>query len=151
MCLEDGALMEPMSVAVYSCRRGNIGFGDKVLINGCGPLGLLTLIVAKHMGAFRIVVTGEFSGRINNFLLTGCTNLVLISDIKDYRLDLAKAMGADCTLNVSRCQGNLGNIVNEIKKHFGNHSPDKTIDCVGSEATVTTAAMVRNCNIINIA
>lgn len=56
--LEEGALLEPLSVGVHACKRGSIGVGNKVLILGAGPIGLVTLLVAKAMGASKIVITG---------------------------------------------------------------------------------------------
>jgi len=58
--LEEGALLEPLSVAVHACKRGEIGIDSKVLILGAGPIGLVTLLVAKAMGANKIVITGMY-------------------------------------------------------------------------------------------
>ncbi len=55
---EEGALMEPLSVAIHSCRRAELTIGCSVLICGAGPIGLLNLLVAKAMGATQICVTG---------------------------------------------------------------------------------------------
>lgn len=56
--LEEGALMEPLSVGVHACKRAGIRIGSKVLILGAGPIGLVTLLVAKAMGASKVVITG---------------------------------------------------------------------------------------------
>jgi len=56
--LEEGALLEPLSVGVHACKRGEVGISSKVLILGAGPIGLVTLLVAKAMGAKKIVITG---------------------------------------------------------------------------------------------
>jgi threonine dehydrogenase-like Zn-dependent dehydrogenase len=56
--LEEGALLEPLSVAVHACRRGGVGLGSTVLITGAGPIGLVTLITAKAMGAAKVLITG---------------------------------------------------------------------------------------------
>lgn len=61
MSLEEGALLEPLSVGVHACRMGEVGLGSKVLVSGAGPIGLVSLLVAKAMGASRIVVTGKIS------------------------------------------------------------------------------------------
>lgn len=57
--LEEGALLEPLSVGVHACKRANIGTGQKVLITGAGPIGLVNLMVAKAMGASKVVITGS--------------------------------------------------------------------------------------------
>lgn len=56
---EEGALLEPLSVAVHACRRAGIGLGHTVLICGSGPIGLVSLVTAKAMGAAVVVVTGS--------------------------------------------------------------------------------------------
>lgn len=58
MSLEEGALLEPLSVGVHTCKRGGIGIDSNVLILGAGPIGLVTLLVAKAMGANKVVITG---------------------------------------------------------------------------------------------
>ena len=57
--LEDGALLEPLSVGVQACRRAGVTLGSTVLITGAGPIGLVSMLVAKAMGASKIVVTGK--------------------------------------------------------------------------------------------
>ena len=59
MNLEEGALLEPLSVGVHACKRANIGIGSKVLVLGAGPIGLVVLLVAKAMGASKVVITGK--------------------------------------------------------------------------------------------
>lgn len=58
---EEGALMEPFSVAIHACRRSKVTAGTTVLVCGAGPIGLLCLLAARAMGAKSILVTGEFS------------------------------------------------------------------------------------------
>ncbi len=53
--LEEGALLEPISVAVQACKRAGITLGSKVLITGAGPIGLVTMMVSRAMGASEIV------------------------------------------------------------------------------------------------
>ena len=45
--LEEGALLEPLSVAVHACRRAGACVGSRVLVCGAGPIGLVCLMVAK--------------------------------------------------------------------------------------------------------
>ncbi|KAK2716984.1 hypothetical protein QYM36_007206 [Artemia franciscana] len=59
MSYEYGALIEPLSVAVYSAERAEVGLGSKVLVLGAGPVGLLCLLVAKAAGAASIGITGK--------------------------------------------------------------------------------------------
>lgn len=77
---EEGALIEPLSVAVWACRKANVGLGQSVLITGAGPIGLLCLQVALAAGASRVVIT----------------------DVDEARLELAASLGATATLTADR-------------------------------------------------
>src|SRR5207244_1797867 len=46
-----GALLEPLSVAVWACLKGGVGLGDRVLVTGAGPIGNLAAQVARAAGA----------------------------------------------------------------------------------------------------
>jgi L-iditol 2-dehydrogenase len=56
---DEGALLEPLSVGVYSCQRAGLKVGDNLLICGAGPIGLVTVMAAKVLGARNICITGE--------------------------------------------------------------------------------------------
>jgi L-iditol 2-dehydrogenase len=45
------ALIEPLSVGVWACRRADVALGDRVLVTGAGPIGLLCALVARAAGA----------------------------------------------------------------------------------------------------
>ena len=51
------ALLEPLSVGVWACRKGEVGLGMSLLIAGAGPVGLMTALVARASGATRIVLS----------------------------------------------------------------------------------------------
>lgn len=72
-------MCEPLSVGVHACRRANIGPETNVLIMGAGPIGLVTMLSARAFGAPRIV----------------------IADVDDHRLSVAKSLGADDIVKVS--------------------------------------------------
>jgi L-iditol 2-dehydrogenase len=57
--LEEGALLEPLSVGVHACRRADVKLGSTVLITGAGPIGLVSLLSAKAMGATTVIITGN--------------------------------------------------------------------------------------------
>jgi len=56
--MEEGALLEPLSVAVYACTRAGVTIGKRVLVAGAGPIGLLAMMSAKAYGASEVVITG---------------------------------------------------------------------------------------------
>ncbi|KAF5292050.1 hypothetical protein FQR65_LT11316 [Abscondita terminalis] len=113
--LEEGALLEPLSVGIYACERGNVSTGDVVLVMGAGPIGLVTLLTAKAFGASTVVVV----------------------DLLKSRLDKAKELGADHTVLVD--SGTSEEIaIKNITDALG-CQPTKSIDCVGFEKTVRVA------------
>ncbi|XP_014599501.1 PREDICTED: sorbitol dehydrogenase-like isoform X1 [Polistes canadensis] len=116
--LEEGALMEPLSVGIHACKRAGISIGSKVLILGAGPIGLVTLLVAKAMGASKVILT----------------------DIKQDKLDTAKKLGADDTYLIKQEVSEAENIKN-IRELFGD-DPDKTIDASGAQSSIRLAILV---------
>lgn len=72
---EEGALMEPLSVGVWACRKAGVGAGDRVLVTGAGPIGLLALQCALAFGATHVTV----------------------SDVNPHRLEVARRTGATRT------------------------------------------------------
>ncbi|XP_076767191.1 sorbitol dehydrogenase [Xylocopa sonorina] len=115
--LAEGALLEPLSVGVHACKRANIGIGSKVLILGAGPIGLVSLLVAKAMGAPKVVIT----------------------DLVQSRLDIAKKLGADETFLVTKEVGEE-ETVRKIHELFG-EEPDKTIDASGAQSSIRLAIL----------
>ncbi|XP_055379106.1 sorbitol dehydrogenase-like [Condylostylus longicornis] len=112
--MEEGALLEPLSVGVHACRRAGVGLGSEVLILGAGPIGLVTLITAKSMGASKIIIT----------------------DIEQNRLNVAKEFGAK-TLLITKDMSEA-ETVTKIHEILGSQ-PDKTVDCCGMESTCRIA------------
>ncbi|XP_055855585.1 sorbitol dehydrogenase [Episyrphus balteatus] len=115
--MEEGALLEPLSVGVHACRRADVGLGSEVMILGAGPIGLVTLLVAQSMGASNIVIT----------------------DISQNRLDVAKSLGATHTVLIAKDKTEE-QTVKEIQTLIPN-SPDKSIDCCGAESTIRLAIL----------
>ena len=74
-----GALMEPLSVGIWACKKGRVTAGDHVLVTGGGPIGLLAMQVAFAQGATEVTLT----------------------DMADERLEIARRLGATRALNVA--------------------------------------------------
>lgn len=109
--MEEGALLEPLSVGVHACRRAGVGLGSQVLILGAGPIGLVTLLTAQSMGASNIMIT----------------------DIAQNRLDIAKSLGAHHTLLIDP-KVKEEDLVKSVKNIMGSE-PNIAIDCCGFEST----------------
>ena len=73
------AILDPLGNATHTALSFDL-VGEDVLITGAGPIGIMAVGIARFAGARHIVIT----------------------DINDYRLDLARKMGATRTLNVAR-------------------------------------------------
>src|SRR5919112_1085559 len=74
-----GALMEPLSVGIWACKKGGVTAGNHVLVTGAGPIGLLAMQVAFAQGATEVTVT----------------------DVADERLEISRKLGASSTMNVA--------------------------------------------------
>src|SRR5690606_14320130 len=61
---EQGALLEPLSVGIWACRRADLRPGDRVLISGAGPVGLLAAEAARALGAGSVTVTEVSPSRL---------------------------------------------------------------------------------------
>jgi 2-desacetyl-2-hydroxyethyl bacteriochlorophyllide A dehydrogenase len=62
LSLRDAALVEPVAVAVHDVRRSELAAGDKAVVIGGGPIGVLIATVARHFGA-EVVVIEPDAGR----------------------------------------------------------------------------------------
>jgi L-iditol 2-dehydrogenase len=61
---DHAAMAEPVSVGVWACRRAGVQAGDRVLVTGAGPIGLLTAQVARAFGARSVTVTDMNPNRV---------------------------------------------------------------------------------------
>lgn len=78
MSFDAAALIEPLSVGVWACRKGEVGAGTSVLVTGAGPIGLCALQAALAVGA------GE----------------VAVADVSAGRLEVARRLGASTTIDL---------------------------------------------------
>jgi L-idonate 5-dehydrogenase len=74
----EAAMAEPLAVTLHATRRAGEMLGKKVLVTGCGPIGVLAILSARRAGAAEIVAT----------------------DLSDFTLSLARKAGADLTINM---------------------------------------------------
>ena len=76
---ELAAIFDPFGNATHTALSFDL-VGEDVLITGAGPIGIMAVAIARHVGARNVVIT----------------------DVNDYRLELARKMGATRAVNVSR-------------------------------------------------
>lgn len=77
---EVGALMEPLSVGMWACWKGRVTAGDRVLVTGAGPIGLLAAQVARAFGAAEVTVTDVSPERLEMAEKTGVTRTINVSE-----------------------------------------------------------------------
>ena len=106
---ERTAFLEPMAVVVHSLLHAQIEPGDTVVVQGSGPIGLLTIAACKLAGASRIIATGRRNRR---------------------RLELAKEMGADLTI----CHTDMPDEKDRKEFVF-----DHSLNLVGADVVINTA------------
>lgn len=92
-----GALLEPLSVAIWSAWKAHIAVGDRVLVTGAGPIGLLVAAVARTAGAVEVFVSDTRAARLPLARKMGATDVV---DVSDDGKDLA-GIGADVLVECS--------------------------------------------------
>jgi L-iditol 2-dehydrogenase len=68
-----GALMEPLSVGIWACRKAGVGAGDRVVVTRAGPIGLLAMQVALAFGATQVEISDVNEGRLELATRTGAT------------------------------------------------------------------------------
>jgi len=76
----EAAMAEPLAVTLHATRRAGQVFGKRILVTGCGPIGVLSILAARRAGAAEIIAT----------------------DLSDFTLAIAKAAGADRVINTGR-------------------------------------------------
>jgi len=76
----EGAMAEPLSVALHGVQRAGPLLGRKVLVTGCGPIGALAIIAARRAGAAHIVATDMGAHPLSKALKVGADEVVNIAE-----------------------------------------------------------------------
>jgi L-iditol 2-dehydrogenase len=112
---DEGAVIDPASIALHVARRGNIKPGDTVAVTGAGAVGLLAADGALICGAARVVVVG-----------------------RGHRLEKAAKLGFETV------DTNAGDPVSAVRDLTGGLGADVVLECAGVPDTLTWAmAMLR--------
>ena len=106
-------LIEPCAVLIHAVERakttGILRFNSRVVVQGCGPIGLICIAVLRTMGIENIVAV----------------------DGEQKRLDFAKEMGATKSVNFKNFQG-IEALTDGVKACFDGHLADFAFQCTGS-------------------
>ncbi|MCH2559291.1 MAG: alcohol dehydrogenase catalytic domain-containing protein [Alcanivorax sp.] len=101
------AMMEPFGIAVHACGEGTGVAGQRVLVNGCGPIGLMAVAVARALGAHQVIA----------------------ADLNPLRLSTAEALGADLCIHPGD-----QDLVKVVQAATGGEGVDVAIELTGAEA-----------------
>ena len=111
--LDSRILIEPCAVLIHAVERakttGILRFNSRVVVQGCGPIGLICIAVLRTMGIENIVAV----------------------DGNEQRLEFAKRMGADNTVNFMNHKG-VDALADAVKAAFGGYAADFAFQCTGS-------------------
>lgn len=113
--LDVASLGEPIACAMYSGMNSGVQLGDYVVVMGAGFAGQIIAQCAKHKGAYKVIMV----------------------DVLDGKLELAKKLGCDVTINSTK--ENVAAIVNELTNGRG---ADVVVEAAGTEESFNTASEI---------
>ncbi len=109
------ALLEPASIALHAANRGGVGAGETAVVLGAGTIGLFVIQAVRLRGAARVIAC----------------------DTNDFRLGVARRLGADTIVNPGR-----ENLDDVVRRETGGRGADVVIEAVGFARTVREAVSV---------
>lgn len=124
---EQGALVEPLSVAVHACNRAQMQLGSSVLILGAGAVGLFSAAVAKINGATTVVIADIAKSRVDFALVNGLAT-------RGYVVPIKRGSTTDEKLEIAKETAEALTALNDEGQHF-----DYTFECTGVESCVQAA------------
>lgn len=109
---EHAAMIEAVSVAVHAANRTPVTLGDTAVVVGSGMIGLLVIQAIRLAGCSRVIAT----------------------DVNDHRLEVAKSLGADVTINAAN-----EDVPARVKELTDGRGADVTLEVVGTTPTIESA------------
>ncbi|MCI9328856.1 zinc-binding dehydrogenase [Schaedlerella sp.] len=107
-----GTFLDPLGNAIHLINRGGVKLGDKVVITGAGTIGLLAVQTARLAGAVKVIAV----------------------DLSDYKLGIAKDVGATCCL-----KSDDPDFLEKVKQETDGMGPDVVVEAVGISTTYNLA------------
>ena len=120
---KEGAMMEPLAVAVHAVKRANLSLNDTAVVFGAGTLGLLVSQVLKSIGNIRVIQV----------------------DLSEKRLEVARQTGVDYTINPAEVEDVVAEIAAITGPGYygpGGAAADVVFECAGVPATVLQSLRV---------
>lgn len=120
MSFEEATLITTAATSLYGIRRiGGIRAGETVVVSGPGAIGLMAVVMARLLGAGRIVLTGT----------------------RSERLEVGRGLGADVTINVRETD-----VVQRVIELTGGIGADAVLECAGTAQAAVEAVEVSKKN-----
>ncbi|MFZ3387622.1 zinc-dependent alcohol dehydrogenase [Buttiauxella gaviniae] len=129
MSLDQRLLIEPAAVAVHALERakltGLLTFNSKVIVQGCGPIGLLQIAVLRTMGIENIIALDTHPRRLAAASTLGATHQINVSDFTDitalseHILSVTEGAGADFGFQCTGAPQAAANLWKWIKRGGG--------------------------------
>ncbi|MFT5218222.1 MAG: threonine 3-dehydrogenase [Planctomycetota bacterium] len=113
------SILDPLGNAVHTALAFDL-IGEDVLITGAGPIGLMAVAVARHVGARHVVITDVNQRRLDMAMQFGATRIVRADkeDLHDVMKELGMREGFDVGLEMSGNGGALNDLI-DIINHGG--------------------------------
>jgi L-iditol 2-dehydrogenase len=105
---EEAAITEPLACVLHGVEEARVKLGDTVVIIGAGPIGLLHLLTVKKIGSEKTIII----------------------DLVEERLNFAKKLGADETINAGK-----EDVVEKVRRLTGGYGAEVVIEAIGLPAT----------------
>lgn len=119
----DGALLEPLSVSLRGFERGPLKLGEAGVVFGAGPIGLISLAIAKASGACPLIIT----------------------DLDRGRLDFAERFvpgAVGIQVDLSKSPEEMATVIKEVVREQGGDVPRVVFECTGVQSSVIAASFV---------
>ena len=115
---EIAAMLEPFGIAVHACQAGSGVAGQTVLINGCGPIGLMTIGVARALGALRIIACDLNPVRLATAERIGADRAVdpATESVSDIVRDMTAGDGVDVGIEFSGSEAGFAAVFDSLAK-----------------------------------
>jgi len=102
---DQGAMVEPAATALHAVRQAEVGVGHTVLVTGTGPIGIMAAVLARICGAAAVLIAGR----------------------RPAKLELARALGADATINTTETT-----LAEAVPRALGSRKLDRVVEASGS-------------------
>lgn len=149
-----GAMIEPLAVGLHAANEGGVKLGKTAVILGGGPIGMMTLLACRAMGAAKIIVSDLYENRLENARRLGAQATVCAAERDTVRevLRQTKGAGADIVFETAGSRATLQQAVQIVGRagtivQVGNQNEPVEIDFMPlmvREAAIKTIYRYRN-------